>query len=84
MPDEEAAALWRRFSEWMEEHVGDLLGFAQAEGFASVRPEMHAGSPVLTLSRTAPQTPYTNATKRPETPRPRIRRRDDGPRKKRR
>jgi hypothetical protein len=84
LPDAEAVALWRRFSAWMEEHAGDLLGFAQAEGFASVRPEMHAGSPLLVVSRTAPQSPYTNATKRPDAPRPSVRRRDTGPRKKRR
>jgi len=64
LPDEEARGLWRRFSAWMEAHVGDLAGFAKAEGFASLNPEMHAGSPVLVASRTDPQRPYTTARKK--------------------
>ena len=29
LPDEEARAVWQRFSDWMEEHRGDLGGFAK-------------------------------------------------------
>jgi hypothetical protein len=64
LPDGEARALWKRFSDWMEEHAGDLAGFAQAEGFASVHPELYASGPVLVASRTAPQRPYATAEKR--------------------
>lgn len=64
MPAEEAIAFWKRFSAWMDEHQGDLGGFAKSEGLASVRPEMHSGAPVLVASRTAAQTPYTTAPKR--------------------
>jgi hypothetical protein len=68
LPDDEARTLWRRFSAWMSEHVGDLGGFARAEGFASVRPEMHGGVPVLVASRTEPQVPYGVAVRtRPES-----------------
>jgi hypothetical protein len=64
LPDDEARAFWKRFSDWMEEHRGDLAGFARAEGFASVHPEMHVSGPVLIASRTAPQRPYSVAAKR--------------------
>jgi hypothetical protein len=61
LPTEEAIAFWKRFSAWMDEHPGDLGGFASTEGLTSVVPEMQAGAPVLVASRTAPQKPYTTA-----------------------
>ncbi len=61
LPPEEARALWLRFSDWMEEHKGDLAGFAAQEGFASVRPAVAAGAPVLVASRSAQQVAYGNA-----------------------
>jgi len=61
---EEGIAFWKRFSAWMEEHPGDLAGFAKSEGLASVHPEMHDGSPVLVASHTAPQKAYTTAPKK--------------------
>ncbi|MBV9948134.1 MAG: hypothetical protein JOZ69_14865 [Myxococcales bacterium] len=61
LPDPEARAFWKRFSEWMDGHHGDLAGFAQAEGFASVHPEMAASGPVLVASRSDPQRPYATA-----------------------
>jgi hypothetical protein len=64
LPDDQARAMWRRFSEWMNERAGDLAGFAKAEGLASIRPELHDGVPVLVGSRTAQQTPYTSAVKK--------------------
>ena len=73
MAEPEAGALWKRFSAWMEEHAGDLAGFAQAEGFTSIHPELHSGEPVLVASRTAQQMPYASAaTKRgrPSTAQP--------------
>jgi hypothetical protein len=66
LPDEAARALWRRFSAWMDGNAGDLAGFARAEGFASLHPEMHGGSPVLVASRTATQRPYVTAPKKPD------------------
>lgn len=50
LPDEEARALWIRFSEWMDEHRGDFDGFAKKEGFVSARPETRGGKAVLVLS----------------------------------
>jgi hypothetical protein len=61
LAEPEARALWQRFSAWMEEHPGDLAGFARGEGFASIHPELHDGEPVLVASRSAPQQPYTQA-----------------------
>jgi hypothetical protein len=65
LADEDARAFWKRFSDWMQEHRGDLAGFAHAEGLASVHPEMHGGEPVLIASRTAKQRPYKAAPARP-------------------
>jgi len=79
MAEEPARAFWARFSAWMEDHRGDLGGFARAEGLASVQPEMHGGEPVLVASRTAQQAAYTAAPSAPkkaagrETPRKRRR-----------
>lgn len=53
-----ARAFWERFSAWMEEHRGDLAGFAQKEGFASVHPGVEGGRPVLRVSKDLPQQPY--------------------------
>jgi hypothetical protein len=64
LPQEEAIEFWKRFSHWMEEHQGDLSGFACAERLASVHPELHREGPVLVASRTKPQRPYTSAPKR--------------------
>lgn len=66
MPAEEAVAFWKRFSTWMDEHEGDLGGFAKSEGLASVHPEMDSGAPVLVASRTGAQRAYTTAPKRNE------------------
>jgi hypothetical protein len=64
LPNEEGVAFWKRFSAWMDEHPGDLGGFAKSEGLASVQPEMHGGAPVLVASRSGVQKPYTSARKR--------------------
>ncbi len=58
MAPEEARSFWERFSTWMEEHRGDLAGFAAQEGFASVHPSVEGGRPVLRVSRSAAQRPY--------------------------
>ncbi len=61
MPEPEAQAFWKRFSEHMEAHRGDLAGFATAEGYASVHPELGPDGPRLCVSRSAAQQPYRNA-----------------------
>jgi hypothetical protein len=69
MPDAEAHALWERFSDWMEEHRGDLAGFAAKEGFVSIHPGVDGGRPVLLASRTHSQRPYAavRASERPDS-----------------
>jgi hypothetical protein len=59
--DDDARSFWKRFSDYMEDHKGDLAGFAKSEGLASVRPEMHQGDAVLVGSRTAAQQAYVSA-----------------------
>jgi hypothetical protein len=70
MPEDQGRAFWGRFSAWMEEHKGDLAGFAKAEGFASVQPELHGGEPVLVVSRTGSQKPYASAVSKRGAPGP--------------
>jgi hypothetical protein len=53
LADAEARALWKRFSEHMDKNRQDLLGFAKAEGFASVRAESRGGQAVLIVSTKA-------------------------------
>ncbi len=65
MPAEEARAFWGRFSAYMEEHKGDLGGFAKQEGFASVHPAMREGKAILLASRTSAQRPYAPADRGP-------------------
>lgn len=60
LPEAEAHALWDRFSTWMEDHRGDLAGFAATEGFASIHPGVDGDRPVLRASHQAPQRPYTS------------------------
>jgi hypothetical protein len=53
LPEPEAREVWTRFSAWMDEHRGDLAGFARREGWASVRPDTRGGGAVLVVSTTA-------------------------------
>lgn len=52
LPDDEARALWTRFSEHMDEHRGDMAGFAKLCGYVSVAPEVRHGQPVLVVQTT--------------------------------
>lgn len=64
MPDEEAVAFWDRFSAWMEDHRGDLAGFAAKEGYASVHPGVDGDKAVLRASKSAAQKPYASVKSR--------------------
>lgn len=66
LPEAEAHALWDRFSVWMEEHHGDLGGFAAQEGFASIHPGVDGDRPVLRVSRSAAQSSYAPVRVRAE------------------
>jgi hypothetical protein len=58
MAEAEALSFWERFSDWMEDHRGDLAGFAAQEGYASVHPGVDGDKPVLRASKSAGQRPY--------------------------
>ena len=78
MPVDEARELWSRFSAYMEEHRGDLGGFAKSEGFVSAHPRSEGGRAVLVLSRSAPQEAYGSVPKpdaKPAQRKPKHRRR---------
>jgi hypothetical protein len=53
LPEEEARALWKEFSEHMDEHQGDMAGFAKKKGWVSVAPEYRKGKAVLLVKTTA-------------------------------
>ena len=53
LPDDEARALWTAFSAHMDEHRGDMAGFAKLYGYHEVRPEYRKGQAVLLVSTTA-------------------------------
>ena len=83
LPDEDARALWERFSAWMEDHRGDLGGFAEKEGFSSVHPGVDPAGPVLRASRSEKQRPYAPVSGPQEAP-PKSGARDRAPTKRRR
>jgi len=68
MAEKDAHALWERFSDWMEEHRGDLAGFAAQEGFLSVHPGVDGDRPVLRASKSTAQRPYAPVGAEPAAP----------------
>ncbi len=57
LPEEQARALWRAFSEHMERSRHDFDGFARDHGFLSVRAEHRRGRAILIVSSTASMPP---------------------------
>lgn len=51
---EPARALWTEFSAHMDEHKGDMAGFAKKKGWQSVAPEFRQGKAVLVVKTGAP------------------------------
>jgi hypothetical protein len=68
LSEKEARNLWARFSAYMEEHRGDLGGFAKQEGLSSIRPSFEAGAAILIASHTEAQQPYRNVSSEDEPP----------------
>ncbi len=64
LPEEQARALWRAFSEHMEQNPHDFEGFARAHGFVQVRAEHRRTRAVLLVSSRAASMP---PPKRPST-----------------
>ena len=50
LPAPEAEETWRTFSAHMDEHQGDLAGFAKSRGWKSVAPTYRRGSAVLVIT----------------------------------
>ncbi|MBL9021741.1 MAG: hypothetical protein JNL21_06050 [Myxococcales bacterium] len=50
LAEDEARTLWQAFSVHMDEHEGDLTGFAAQKGWSSVKPEYRAGQAVLVVT----------------------------------
>jgi hypothetical protein len=57
LPEDEARDLWKRFSEHMGEHKGDMEGFARKNGYTAIAPEFRGGRAVLVAYTTAPPPP---------------------------
>ena len=53
LPEDEARALWKEFSEHMDAHRGDMAGFAVKKGWFSVLPEHRDGKAVLMVRTSA-------------------------------
>jgi hypothetical protein len=53
LPEDQARALWRAFSEHMEHSRHDYDGFARDHGFLSVRAEHRRGRAILIVSSRA-------------------------------
>ena len=70
--DEEARALWKEFSEYMDANRGDLAGFARKKGWFSVAPEFREGRAVL-IVRTTSASPAPPPVKAPSKPGPKPR-----------
>jgi hypothetical protein len=80
LSDDEARDLWTKFSEHMDEHKGDMAGFAKLCGYARVSPEARKGQAVLVVQTTegaarapAPEPqkePRKEAQPQPQKPQP--------------
>lgn len=57
LPEEEGKALWKEFSAHMDEHRGDMAGFAKKKGWVSVAPEYRQGKAVLVVKTSAAPKP---------------------------
>ena len=71
LPEEDAKALWREFSEHMEANRGDMAGFAVKKGWFAIAPEYRGGKAVLIARTTATsKAPAPAPAQAPQKPRP--------------
>jgi hypothetical protein len=64
LPEDEARTLWTKFSEHMDQHRGDMAGFAKLHGYVSVAPEARLGRAVLVVRTTSPAPPAPSRKRR--------------------
>lgn len=69
LPEEDAKALWKEFSEHMDANRGDMAGFAKKKGWFAVAPEYREGKAVLVVRTTATARTLP-AAQAPQKPRP--------------
>ncbi len=69
LPEEDAKALWKEFSEHMEANRGDMAGFAAKKAWFSIAPEYRGGKAVLIVRTTATAKAPAPA-QAPQKPRP--------------
>jgi len=69
LPEEEARALWKAFSEHMDANKGDMAGFAKQKGFFTIKPEYREGRAVL-MAYTKEPPPAPVAPAKPRGGRP--------------
>ena len=68
LPEDKAREIWTKFSEHMDEHRGDMAGFAKLHGYARVSPEARRGQAVLVIQTTegAAKAPAAPAQREPK------------------
>jgi hypothetical protein len=75
LPEDKAREIWTKFSEHMDEHRGDMTGFAKLHGYARVSPEARRGQAVLVIQTTEgaarPQPARPPGESRPSAQKPR-------------
>ena len=54
LAEAEARELWKEFSAHMDEHQGDMAGFAKKKSWQSVAPEYRKGQAVLVVKTGKP------------------------------
>jgi hypothetical protein len=64
LSSEVARDLWKRFSDYMGEHRGDLAGFAKNNGFIQIAPEYRNGKAVLVAYTKEPPPRTSGQTKK--------------------
>jgi hypothetical protein len=74
LPEEDAKALWKEFSEHMDEKRGDFAGYAKKKDWFSVLPEYRGGKAVLVIRTTAKarSLPPVQAPQKPAPQKPRA------------
>jgi hypothetical protein len=69
LSEEDAKALWKEFSAYMDANRGDMAGFAKKKGWFAIAPEYRDGKAVL-VARTTATARTLPAAQAPQKPRP--------------
>ena len=75
LPEDEARALWTRFSAHMDAHQGDMAGFAKENGWVSAAPEYRKGQAVLVVKTATTPANKTRTASPPKAATRKVRRR---------